>query len=63
MPNQYKPSRMPSLSIHGAFQLENNFIAPLELIEEHIRRYHEQGFSRDKMVLLLKKHYDEEVMV
>ena len=54
---------MPSLSIHGAFQLENNFIAPLELIEEHIRRYHEQGFSRDKMVLLLKKHYDEEVMV
>ena len=52
---------MSSLSIYGAVQLTNKFIAPLELIEEHIRRYHEQGFSFDKMVPLLKKHFDQEV--
>lgn len=52
---------MPSLSIYGAVQPKNNLIAPFELIEEHIWRYHEQGFSFDNMVSLLKKHYDNEV--
>lgn len=52
----------PSLSIYGDIQLESYLIlVPLELIEEHIRQYHAQGFSFDKMVPLLKKHYDNEV--
>ena len=33
-------------------------LAPLHLVEEHIRRFHSQGISYEKMVPLLKKHYD-----
>jgi len=33
-------------------------IAPLPLVESDIRRFHSQGISIPKMVVLLRKHYD-----
>lgn len=36
-------------------------LAPLPLVETHIRRFHTQSVSFEKMVPLLKKHYDTDV--
>ena len=57
MPNQHKPLRA-FLSYLELFSSITQVIAPLDLVETHIRRYHAQGVSFDKMVPLLSKHYD-----
>ena len=47
--------RLPTLI---RFSDHCNPIAPLALIESDIRRFHSQGISVPRMVLLLRKHYD-----
>lgn len=61
MPNQYKPLRVFLSCLKLGFPHRSQVplsIAPLDLVETHIRRYHAQGVSFDKMVPLLAKHYD-----
>lgn len=33
-------------------------LAPLDLVKMHIQQFHMQEIPYDKMVLLLRKHYD-----
>jgi hypothetical protein len=41
--------------------LSKSLIAPLELVESQIQRFHARRVSLDKMVSLREKHYDTNI--
>ena len=47
------PPKFPTYTNYRGFSL-----APIHIVETHIRRFHAQGVSYDKMIPMLRKHYD-----
>jgi len=58
MSGKRKPCRAFFFHFLELTELIETLVAPLDLIETHIRRYHSQAVSFDKMVVFLRKHYD-----
>jgi hypothetical protein len=58
MPGKPKPCRMFLLKNFELTEFIEILVAPLDLVETHIRRYHSQGVSFDRMVVFLRKDYD-----
>ena len=58
MPGKHKPCCMFLLKKFELTEFIEILVAPLDLVETHIRRYYSQGISFDRMVVFLRKDYD-----